>query len=47
MLIGAYRNRIFFLPPPVLIIPDEVLGAFPTLIELVEQLFTMERLRMP
>jgi hypothetical protein len=43
MLIGAYRNRIFLLPPPVRIIPDEVLGAFPTLVELVEGLFASAR----
>jgi hypothetical protein len=39
MLVGAYRNRIFLLPPPVRIVPEEVLGAFPTLEELVERLF--------
>jgi len=44
ILIGAYRNRIFRLPPPVWIIPDEVKGAFPTLIELVEDLFTSARI---
>ena len=42
MLIGAYRNRIFLLPPPVRIVPDEVLGAFPVLSELVGQLFARE-----
>ena len=39
MLIGAYRNRIFRLPPPVYIVTDEVLTAFPTVVELVERLF--------
>ncbi len=43
MLIGAYRNRIFLLPPPVRIVPSEVLDAFPVLSELVEQLFARER----
>ena len=43
MLIGAYRNRIFLLPPPVRIIPHEVLGAFPTLVDLVERLFASVR----
>ena len=42
-LIGAYRNRIFFLPPPVRIVPDEVMGAYPTLIELVERLMDAAR----
>ena len=39
MVIGAYRNRIFLLPPPVRIVADEVLGAFPALVDLVERLF--------
>jgi hypothetical protein len=39
MIIGAYRNRIFVLPPPVRIVPDEVLGGFPTLSDLVAKLF--------
>jgi hypothetical protein len=39
ILIGAYRNRIFVLPPPVRIVPDEVASAYPTLVELVEHLF--------
>jgi len=38
MLIGAYRNRIFSLPPPVKVVPGEVLEAYPTLIDLVERL---------
>lgn len=38
MLIGAYRNRIFVLPPPVRIVPNEVLDAFPALVELVRRL---------
>ena len=41
MLIGAYRNRIFLLPPPVQIVPQEVLDAFPTLVELVERFFAL------
>ncbi len=39
ILIGAYRNRIFRLPPPVRIIPNEVMGAYLTLINVVERLF--------
>jgi hypothetical protein len=46
MLLGAYRNRIFLLPPPVRIVTDEVLGAFPTLVELVERLFASARTRV-
>lgn len=42
-LIGAHRNRIFLLPPPVRIVPAEVLGAFPILIEVVEHLFASAR----
>lgn len=43
MLIGAYRNRIFLLPPPVQIVTNEVLDAFPILVELVERLFASAR----
>ncbi len=39
MLIGAYRNRIFLLPPPVEIITKDVLDAYPTLLALGERLF--------
>jgi hypothetical protein len=39
VLIGAYRNRIFLLPPPVRVVPEEVLGAFPAVVALVERLF--------
>jgi hypothetical protein len=39
MVIGAYRNRIFLLPPPVRIVPAKVVAAFPSLANLVEQLF--------
>ena len=39
VVIGAYRNRIFLLPPPVRIVADEVLDAFPALAELVDALF--------
>jgi hypothetical protein len=39
MLIGAYRNRIFQTPPPVKVMPREVLDAYPVLVELVNRLF--------
>lgn len=42
MLLGAYRNRIFLLPPPVRIAPDEVLQAFPIVTMLVEQLLARD-----
>jgi hypothetical protein len=38
MLIGAYRNRLFALPPPVRIVPSEVIGAFPSLAVLADRL---------
>lgn len=31
LLLAAYRNRIFRSPPPVRIVRDEILGAFPAL----------------
>lgn len=37
-LIGAYRNRIFNLPPPVRVVTGDVVGAFPTLVSLAERL---------
>jgi hypothetical protein len=40
MLIAAYRNRIFLVPPPVRIVPKEVIDAFPALVTLAKQLFT-------
>lgn len=43
MLIGAYRNRLFALPPPVRIIPKQVISAFPTLSVLAEKLLTKLR----
>jgi len=43
MLIGAYRNRIFLLPPPVRIVPEDVVNAFPALRKLVERLFASAR----
>ena len=39
MLLGAYRNRLFRLPPPVRIVPEEVVNAFPQLLDLAEHLF--------
>ena len=38
LLLAAYRNRIFRSPPPVRVVRDEVLGAFPVLNKLVEAL---------
>jgi len=38
LLLAAYRNRIFRSPPPVRVVRDEILGAFPALIRLVEGL---------
>jgi hypothetical protein len=38
LLLAAYRNRIFRSPPPVRVIRDEILGAFPALNRLVGSL---------
>jgi hypothetical protein len=38
LLLAAYRNRIFRSPPPVRVVRDEILGAFPALNRLVEGL---------
>jgi len=38
LLLAAYRNRIFRSPPPVRVVRDEILGAFPALNRLVESL---------
>lgn len=43
MLIGAYRNRLFALPPPVRIVPSEVIGAYPSLAVLADRLFSATR----
>jgi len=43
MLIGAYQNRIFTLPPPVQVVPEDVLEAYAALVELVERLFASVR----
>lgn len=43
MLIGAYRNRLFFLPPPVRIVPDRAIDAFPSLAVLADRLFAAKR----
>ncbi len=43
ILIGAYRNRIFQTPPPVKVMPREVLDAYPVLVELVNRLFAAAR----
>jgi hypothetical protein len=43
MLIGAYRNRLFVLPPPVRIVPAHVLAAFPTVAVLVDRLLMARR----
>ena len=36
--LAAYRNRLFRLPPPVRVVPDEIVGAFPALDRLVDKL---------
>jgi len=38
LLLGAYRNRIFRAPPPVRVIPGEILEAFGSLEGLMERL---------
>jgi len=38
LLLTAYRNRIFYYPPPLRIAAHEILDAYPALIELVEKL---------
>lgn len=38
LLLAAYRNRIFRSPPPVRVVRGEILGAFPALVRLVEDL---------
>jgi hypothetical protein len=38
LLLSAYRNRIFRAPPPVRVVKDEILMAFPALHRLVEGL---------
>ena len=38
LLLAAYRNRIFRSPPPVRVVRDEILGAFPALNRLMESL---------
>jgi hypothetical protein len=38
LLLSAYRNRLFRYPPPVRVVPGEILGAFGALDRLVERL---------
>ena len=38
LLLSAYRNRIFRSPPPVTVVRDDILNAFPALNRLVEAL---------
>ena len=38
LLLSAYRNRIFRSPPPVRVVRDEILAAFPALNRLVQEL---------
>lgn len=38
LLLSAYRNRIFRSPPPVRVVPTEILEAFPVLNRLMEKL---------
>jgi hypothetical protein len=38
LLLAAYRNRIFRYPPPLQIVPSEILAAFDSLTKLVEGL---------
>jgi len=40
VVLGAYRNRIFFVPPPVRVLPGDIIRAFPTLAEVVNRLFS-------
>jgi hypothetical protein len=40
LLLSAYRNRLFRCPPPVRIVPADVLAALPVLDRLVEHLLT-------
>jgi len=39
LLLSAYRNRIFRLPPPVRIVTKDILSAYQSLIDLVNNLF--------
>ena len=38
LALSAYRNRVFRLPPPVRLVPEEIRSAFPTRVSLVERL---------
>jgi hypothetical protein len=38
LLLSAYRNRIFRAPPPVRVVPGEILGAFGSLERLMDRL---------
>jgi len=38
LLLEAYRNRIFRLPPPVKVVPADIIAAFPALTNLYDQL---------
>ncbi len=38
LLLAAYRNRLFRYPPPIRIVPADILAAFPALRGLVERL---------
>lgn len=38
LLLAAYRNRLFRYPPPIRIVPGEILAAFPALERLVDAL---------
>ena len=38
LLLAAYRNRIFRYPPPIRIVPAEIVEAFPALAALVQSL---------
>jgi len=38
LILSAYRNRLFRYPPPLRLVPHEILEAFPALDDLVERL---------
>lgn len=38
LLLSAYRNRIFRYPPPLQIVPADIVGAYPALVDLVDKL---------
>ncbi|HSG82694.1 MAG TPA: hypothetical protein VLC48_10610, partial [Gemmatimonadota bacterium] len=43
LLLAAYRNRLFRSPPPVRVVPEEIVNGFPALERLVEGLLGSSR----